>query len=101
MLERDIEDWSKKKARKAGWWVRKFMSPANRSVPDDIFGKHARVFFIEFKATGKEATDLQKDEHKGMRAAGLTVYIVDSRELFAEILELEDEPLRWLDTGGK
>ena len=89
MLERDIESWSSRKARDAGWWNRKFTSPGNRSVPDRIFAKNGRVFWVEFKATGKVPTELQEEEHKNMRAAGLTVYWTDCREGFAAIIELE------------
>lgn len=90
MLERDIEGWSKRKAKAAGWWVRKFKSPGNRSVPDDVFAKNGRTFYVEFKATGEVPTELQADEHRQMRAAGLTVYWTDSRLGFQYILDQED-----------
>lgn len=93
MLERDIESWSSRKARDAGWWNRKFTSPGNRSVPDRIFGKNGRVFWVEFKATGKNPTELQDEEHKLMRKHGLTVYWTDCREGFAYIMEFESD---WL-----
>lgn len=90
MLERDIESWSSRKARDAGWWNRKFTSPGNRSVPDRIFGKGGRVFWVEFKATGKVPTELQKEEHALMRKHGLTVYWTDSRDGFDWILAHEN-----------
>lgn len=77
-LESDIEEKVGKYAKNLGWWHRKFTSPANRSVPDRIFAKNGRVFFIEFKRKGKEASDAQADEHKDMRKQGLTVYVVDN-----------------------
>jgi hypothetical protein len=80
VLERDVESWAKVQARKAGWWCRKFTSPAHRSSPDDIFAKRGRVFFVEFKRTGESPTELQLEEHAAMRAAGLTVYVCDSRK---------------------
>lgn len=90
MRESAIESWSKKLAKSWSWWVRKFKSPSNNAEPDDIFGKTGHIFFVEFKATGEEATPLQLDEHEEMRAAGLTVYVCDSRERFMEILETEE-----------
>lgn len=90
MKESEIESWSKALAKKRGWWVRKFKSPGNNAVPDDVFAKDGHIFFVEFKATGEEATDLQKDEHEEMREQGLTVYVCDAREKFAEILGWED-----------
>lgn len=85
MREKDIESWAKRKAREAGWYVRKFTSPGNRSVPDDIFIKNGHVFFVEFKAAGKGPTDLQYQEHLALKAAGVTVYVCDSRDLFMVI----------------
>jgi hypothetical protein len=95
--EKDIESWAKKLARKCGFWVRKFTSPARRSAPDDIFAKHGRVFWVEFKATGEVATRLQEEEHKEMRSKGLTVYVCDSRESFKEVFDKEYEAIKWLD----
>ena len=103
MIEKDIESWAKVYARKAGWWARKFTSPAHRSSPDDIFAKNGRVFFVEFKRTGEHPTPLQLEEHKAMRAAGLTVYVCDSRRgeelhskhlAFTEILDVEEAHAR-------
>jgi hypothetical protein len=108
VLEREIESHSATKARKAGWWSGKFTSPAHRSRPDRIFGKRGRVFFVEFKRTGESPTPLQLEEHTAMRAAGLTVYVCDSRKgeerhckhmAFSDILATEEKMVSgsWLD----
>ena len=95
LLECDIEDPCVAKARRRGWWVKKFKTPAQRSAPDDIFAKNGRVFWIEFKAPGKKPTDKQLDYHRDMAKAGLTVYgCVDSRELFDKILKVEEQHAR-------
>ena len=91
MRERDIESWAGRQAKAAGWWHRKFKSPGNRSVPDRIFAKHGRVFWVEFKATGETPPELQEEEHRLMRLAGLTVYWTDCREGFKYILEMETD----------
>lgn len=90
MRESEIESWSGKLAKKRGWWHRKFKSPGKRSAPDRVFAKNGYVFFVEFKASGEEATDLQDDEHIEMRNYGLSVHVCDSRELFEKILEVEE-----------
>lgn len=99
MREHDVEDWSKKLARRKGWYVRKFKTPAHRSAPDDIFIKNGRVFFTEFKATGESPTELQAEEHAGLREHGATVYVCDSRKgeekrakhtAFIDILAVEE-----------
>lgn len=97
LRESQIEGWAKQIARNCGWWVRKFKTPARRSAPDDIFAKHGRVFFIEFKATGCVPSDLQDEEHRIMRAVGLTVYVVDSKQGFLDVFVPEDQALEWLD----
>lgn len=105
MRERDIEDWAVRKAREQGWWVRKFTSPNRRSAPDDVFAKRGRVFWIEFKATGEAPTPLQRKEHLEMEAAGLTVYVCDSRARFCGILSAESEHVGeseyWMALGAK
>lgn len=95
MRESDIESWSVKYARKRGWWARKFRTMHRRAAPDFIFGKNGIVFWVEFKATGEAPTPLQADEHKDMRAHGLTVYVCDSRETFPGMLEAQE--LKWLE----
>jgi hypothetical protein len=99
MRERNTESKCCGRAETRGWWQTKYASPGRRSAPDRIFAKFGRVFFVEFKAPGKDATDLQKEYHKKMRAAGLTVYVCDSVEKFMLILATEEaraETYRWL-----
>lgn len=88
MLERDIEARSKRYARAKGDYVRKFSSPSNRSVPDDIFITEGHIWFCEFKATGKTLTPLQSEEHKSIIDAGGLVYTIDS---IAEFKRIRDE----------
>ena len=91
LKEKDIQEPSVKKARRQGWWARKFSArPGNTSVPDYIFGKSKSVFFVEFKRPGKKATDDQHEEHTLMRAAGLRVYVCDTRENFDNVLAIEN-----------
>lgn len=83
-LEKDIQkacvDW----ARECGWWARKFVSPANRSVPDYLFSKmidgKQYAVAVEFKAPGKlrTLTTVQKEEQEAMRYAGWLVVTHDN-----------------------
>ncbi len=80
-LEKDVEGPVKDYARSKGFYVRKFKSDNNRSVPDDIFASpRGMVFFIEFKRPGKKATPAQEDEHQFMRERHLDVHVVDNVE---------------------
>lgn len=91
MLEGKVQKDSVKAARKAGWWAQKFVAQGRRSAPDYIFAKSSWVFFTEFKRTGEDATELQKEYHNNMRAAGLVVYVCDDPEYFINaILPFEE-----------
>jgi|TARA_R110000787_G_scaffold11723_2_gene38540 Holliday junction resolvase len=88
MLEAPIEKAVCKYAKDKGWLVYKFVSPANRGVPDRIFMKDGEVFFIEFKATGKKPTKLQQSVISKMRDNLMTVYVVDSIEYGKDIIDV-------------
>ncbi len=78
MLEKQIEKKVCDYAKSKGWLSYKFVSPANRGVPDRIFMSQHKMFFIEFKAAGKKATKLQDAIISDINAAGFQVYVVDS-----------------------
>lgn len=86
-LERDIQKKCVAYARKNGWWARKFVAQGRRSVPDYIFAKYGVPVFVEFKAPGGKATELQEEEHKAMRAVSLLVYVMDDVERFKTMLD--------------
>ena len=92
-LRRSCREWAKKR----GWWCKKFKSPGQRSVPDDVFAKHGRVIWVEFKREGEEPTEDQLLEHAEMRAARLTVVAIDTREKFIEYFDALNKELAWLD----
>lgn len=77
-LERDVEAAVCTYAKGLGFYVRKFVSPAHRSVPDRLFISPAGVlFFIEFKRQGKRATPAQLIEHVEIEKYGPRVHVVD------------------------
>ena len=78
MLERDIERRVSEIAKKNGWLSFKFVSPAQRGVPDRIFMKDGRIVFIEFKAPGKQPTELQEHIMRKMVDAGCEVHVCDN-----------------------
>lgn len=80
MLESKIEQAVTKYALSQGWLSYKFVSPANRSVPDRIYLKEGRVIFIEFKATGKKPSKLQTYTHLKFTDHGFPVYVIDNIE---------------------
>jgi hypothetical protein len=90
MRESKVESAGNRLAKKLGFWERKFKSPGRRSAPDRIYAKNGSVFWIEYKRKGEAPTELQKLEHKRMRAAGLRVYVCDCKEEYEAVFEYED-----------
>jgi hypothetical protein len=86
--ERDIEAKAKRYARSKGDYVRKFVSVANRSVPDNVLITAGQVWFAEFKAPGKKLTPLQEEEHRLITEAGALVLTFDNVEDFIETRNL-------------
>lgn len=88
LLEADVESKVCAYARYRGFWVRKFVSPANRGAPDRIFKRACvETFWVEFKRPGKKRTfpsgkheRIQAREHQNIRDAGGTVFIIDTVE---------------------
>jgi hypothetical protein len=88
MLEKDIERKACEAAKRAGWLAFKFMSPAQRGVPDRIFIKNGRIVFIEFKASGSKVTALQERMIERLKSHGCEVYVCDSMEAARDALSI-------------
>lgn len=86
MRESTIENKVNKYAESKGWLQYKFQSANNRGVPDRIYIRNGAVFFIEFKATGKKPTGLQKDTHDELRSQYVQVFVCDNVEHGYEII---------------
>ena len=88
MLEKDIERKACEAAKRAGWLAFKFVSPAQRGVPDRIFIKAGRIVFIEFKASGGKLTALQERMIDRLKAQGCEVFTCDSVEAACNALSI-------------
>jgi hypothetical protein len=87
---KDIQDPSIRWMRKRGWWCKKFVSPANRSVMDYLCGKDCWIELIEFKAPLKRLTPGQETEHDDARACGLRPVVFDNVDRLKQyILDVE------------
>lgn len=78
--ENEVENFVVQRARSCGGIAYKFTSVGRRSVPD----RHVRLpgcveFYIECKAQGQRATQLQTGEHDRLRKLGARVYVCDTR----------------------
>ena len=88
MNEKDIEKYVVAYARAKGVYARKFTSPAHRSVPDDLFIYGGLVWFIEFKAPGKKATENQLREMQKIEDVGVNTFVCDDRAKGKLIIDL-------------
>ena len=92
-LEKDIEKAVKRYAKDRGFYVRKFTSPSNRSVPDDLFiTPTGDVFFVEFKRSGEQPSEAQWIEIGMIRRCNVPVFIVDNVPRGKSII---DDMLTW------
>jgi len=93
LLEKDIEGPVCKYAiSRYGMKAEKFVTPGRRSVPDRMFSvttvhRCGFVFFIEFKAPGKTATEKQLKDHKARREMGFKVFVVDDVDQGKKVID--------------
>ncbi len=90
LLEKQIEEKVCTYAKEKGFLVYKFTSPARAAVPDRMFVRSGRVFFVEFKRSGQKPTPPQEREHKRLRDAGITVYVIDNVEDGKRMIDAEN-----------
>jgi hypothetical protein len=98
MLEKDVQKQCVNWARARGYWVRKFSSLSQRSVPDYLFAKQMDEtplkFAVEFKRPGGKPTEAQMHELCVMIVAGWEVFDCDDFEKFkAKVWALEQDAL--------
>ncbi len=75
-IEKKVCDY----AKRLGVATRKFVSPARRSVPDQILFYAGHCWFIEFKAPGKVTSSAQEREMDRLRAVGMRCFVCDDVE---------------------
>ena len=85
--EAKIERYFCQRAVELGVYVRKFVSPGNRGVPDRlVISPEGEVFFIEFKAPNGVLSKYQHLEISRIELNKVKVHIVDSLEKALEVL---------------
>ena len=92
MLEKQIETYLYNECLKRGWLCEKFTSPGRRSVPDRIITAPGPViFFVECKAPGKTATNLQYMDHQRRIKLGCDVRVVDTKKVVDVVIKQVEE----------
>ena len=90
MLEKEIEKKVCSYAKSRGWLNYKFVSPSCRGVPDRIFIKKGRVFFIEFKSGKNNCTPLQLSRIQELTSHNMDVFIVNTIGLGKSLIDNYD-----------
>jgi hypothetical protein len=78
MLESELERKIVALCRSEQIATYKFVSPANRGVPDRIILFNGKALFLELKQRGKKPTPLQLHEIERLREAGCRAEWVDN-----------------------
>lgn len=94
-LEKQVRDPCIRTAKRVGVLHKRmhFGHGAANGWPDDLFlFRNGHHWWVEFKAEGKEATPLQDERHRNMRAVMMDVSVIDDqivfeRELFGRMSE--------------
>lgn len=86
MKESEIEKKVCEYAEKVGFLQFKFSSQFHKGLPDRIFMRSGKVFFIEFKAKNKKPTLLQSHVHKLFKNQNLDVYVIDDVDIGKNLL---------------
>lgn len=74
-------------AKAKGWWVWKLTILGWAGIPDRMFLKQGKVFFIEFKAPGEKPRKLQEHMICKLQDNGFDAYAVDNAEEGKKIVD--------------
>lgn len=81
MREKQVEARLVRRAREHGGRAEKFTSPGRKNVPDRIvLLPGGRMFFVEVKAPGEDASKAQQRDHAKRRKLGFATFVVDTYE---------------------
>lgn len=81
MIESVIETYGNELAKARGYFVRKMAWVGRRAAPDRFYSRDdTGPFLVEYKRPGGKPDPLQDREIKRLRAAGVTVYTIDSKD---------------------
>jgi hypothetical protein len=91
MLESTLEKKVCTYAKSQGFLVYKFVSPAQRGVPDRIFLYNSQAYFFEFKTKKGYLSELQKVQIAKLVKQQFPVFVVDDP---LEGMQLVDEIIK-------
>lgn len=79
MTESQVEQRWSKKAADRGWLPIKIIQANMNGLPDRMYLKDGKVFFIEFKAKNGKLRDLQKYRIEQLRGKGFHCFVFYSQ----------------------
>ncbi len=88
-MEKDIEQYLRKKVKEAGGLALKLVCPGYTGVPDRlILFPEGRAYFAETKDTGEKPRKRQGRVHGILRDFGFTVFVPDSKAEVDRMMEV-------------
>ena len=87
MLERNIENYLKKKAKENGFIIFKLQFIGINGAPDRMLCKDGKIIFVELKAPGKKPKKHQLLLHNKFKEQKLNIFVIDSTRLVDELIE--------------
>ena len=75
-----VENYLRNKIRGLGGFIEKWESPGTAGLPDEIVIFRGKTTFVETKAPGEKARELQRLTMKEIRLAGGDARVIDTRD---------------------
>lgn len=89
MIEAHVETYFKRRVKETGGEERKVVFPGRKGAPDRLCGwPNGCHAFVELKRPKGKAEAHQLREHQRLRAIGLRVVILDTREKVDDFVDL-------------
>lgn len=86
MIEKDIENYFVRQAKKIGALVWKLTSPSTSGVPDRLFIRNGKIIFVELKRPKEELRKLQGYRKKQLEDQGFLVVRINNKKSVDEFL---------------
>lgn len=80
MKESAFEQAWSRQAAKRGWYPVKIMQASVNGLPDRMYLKDGKVFFVEFKAANGKLSEIQKYRIKQLREMKFHVLILHAKK---------------------
>ena len=85
--EAAVENYLRNRIRSLGGFIEKWESPGTAGLPDEVVVFRGKTTFVETKAPGEKARELQRLTMKEIRLAGGDARVIDTRDKVDAFIE--------------